>query len=91
MQPWVIAIIVGVIVVAAAIAWFMYDQRRSTRLKQHFGPEYNRAVLGTGNRRRAEAELVRREALAKELRERPLHPSERERFMSEWKMCQVLH
>jgi hypothetical protein len=89
MQPWVIAVIVGVIVVATAIAWFIYDQRRSTRLKQHFGPEYNRAVLGTGNRRRAEAELAQREALAKELRERPLHSSEREKFMSEWKMCQA--
>jgi hypothetical protein len=84
-----IAVIVGLIVAAAAIAWFGYDQRRSNRLKEHFGPEYNRAVLDAGNRRRAEADLARRETIAKELRARPLHTSDREKFLSEWKMCQA--
>jgi hypothetical protein len=83
-----IAVIVGLIVTAAAVAWFVYDQRRSNRLKEHFGPEYNRAVLDSGNRRQAEAELARRETIAKELRARPLHASDREKFLSEWKMCQ---
>lgn len=89
MQPWMIAILVGSLVVAAAVAWLIYDRRRSTRLQDHFGPEYNRAVLSSGNRRQAEADLARREAVAKELRARPLHPSDRERFLSEWKMCQA--
>jgi hypothetical protein len=84
-----IAVLVGVIVVVAAVGWYLYDQRRSMRLKEHFGPEYNRAVLSASNRRQAEAELARRETLAKELRERPLHPSDRERFLAEWKMCQA--
>jgi hypothetical protein len=84
-----IALLVGLVVVAVAVAWYIYDQRRSTRLKEHFGPEYNRAVLTTSNRRQAEAELARREAMAKELRERPLHTSDRDRFLSEWKICQA--
>ena len=90
MQPWMIAIVVvSLVVIAAAVAWFLYDRRRSMRLREHFGPEYNRAILGTGSRRQAEAELARREALAKELRNRPLHPADRDRFLAEWKMCQA--
>ena len=89
MQPWMIALLIVALVVAAGLVWFFYDQRRSKQLQARFGPEYNRAVIGIGSRRRAEAELTRRETQAKELRARPLHPADQDRFLSEWKMCQA--
>jgi hypothetical protein len=89
MQPWMIALWIGSLLVAAALAWFVFDQRRRKRLQARFGPEYNRAVIGIGSRRRAEAELERRETQAKELSARPLHPADQERFLSEWKLCQA--
>ena len=89
MQPWMITILVVSLVVVAAIVWYLNDQRRSMRLREHFGPEYNRAVLGAGSRRQAEAELARREVIAKELRNRHLHDADREKFLTEWKMCQA--
>src|SRR5262245_60518396 len=89
MQPWMIALFIGVLVALGVLVWFVYDQRRSSRLREHFGPEYNRAVLSTGSRRRAEADLARREEVARELRTRPLHSADRERFLAEWKMCQA--
>ena len=89
MQPWMIAVVVVSLVVVAAVAWYLYDRRRSMRLREHFGPEYNRAVLSAGNRRQAEAELARRETIAKELRNRPLHAADHDKYFSEWKMCQA--
>jgi hypothetical protein len=84
-----IAVLVVSLAVVAAVAWYLHDRRRSMRLREHFGPEYNRAILGAGNRRQAEAELARREAIAKELRNRPLHPADHDKYLTEWKMCQA--
>jgi hypothetical protein len=40
-------LVVSLVLIAAAVAWFVRDRRRSMRLREHFGPEYNRAILGT--------------------------------------------
>jgi hypothetical protein len=89
MQPWMIGIVIGALVVVAVVAWLIYDQRRSSRLRERFGPEYDRTVSNIGNRRRAETELARREVHAKQLRVRPLNPMDRENFLSQWKLCQA--
>lgn len=89
MQPWMIGVVIAAIGVAALVAWFVYDRSRSQRLQQRFGPEYERTLRNIGSRRRAESELARREIHAKELRDRPLNPSDRERFLAEWKLCQA--
>ena len=89
MQNWeVILLVAAAIVVVAIVGWVIYDRRRSTRLQTRFGPEYDRAVAGYGSRRRAEAELARRELYAKRLRDRRLNPADRERFIEEWQLCQ---
>jgi hypothetical protein len=89
MQNWeVILLVAAAIVVVAIVGWVIYDRRRSTRLQTRFGPEYDRAVAGYGSRRRAEAELVRRELHAKRLRDRRLNPADRDRFIEEWQLCQ---
>ncbi len=53
----IVAIIVVVIIVAALIAGASLAARRR-RLRQRFGPEYDRVIEGSDSRLRAEAELA---------------------------------
>jgi hypothetical protein len=90
MQLWqLVTIGVAAAVVVAILGWVLYERRRTNHLRGRFGPEYDRAVTDIGNRRRAESALQQRETRARELRSRPLSISDRDKFVSEWKMCQV--
>jgi hypothetical protein len=90
-QNWqVIAIVAAAVVIVAALAWVIYSRSRSQRLRQRFGPEYDRMVIETGDRRRAEAALAQREARVRKLRIQPLSVADRHRFMGRWKQCQAL-
>jgi hypothetical protein len=83
------AVLIASIVVIAFVVWALYDRNRSNRLRERFGPEYDRAVSEVGNRRRAESDLARREVHAKEIRDRQMNPLDRDRFLSQWKLCQA--
>ena len=83
----IVAIIVVVIVVAAVVVAVMMANRRR-RLKERFGPEYDRAVTERGSRREAEAELAGRERHHRELDIRPLSPAARAQYSSEWTAVQ---
>ena len=79
---WIVA---GIIVVALILAAVLWSRRaRSEHLKDHFGPEYDRAVEATGGRAKAEADLAEREKRVKKLEIRPLEPAERREFGSRW-------
>src|SRR5690242_7693317 len=81
----VILIALVVIVVAVVVA----QRRRSEHLRERFGPEYDRAVQTTGDRRHAESELSRRERRREKLDIRPLSDTQRDRYVSEWKATQA--
>ncbi len=83
----IVAIVVVVIVVAAVVVAVMMANRRR-RLKERFGPEYDRAVTERGSRREAEAELAERERHHRELDIRPLSPAARAQYSSEWTAVQ---
>jgi len=91
MQIWQIVVIaIAAIAIVAAIGWLVYTRKRSERLRDHFGTEYDRRLTELeGDRRRAEAELTAREARVQELKHRPLTSSERARFIDEWRICQA--
>ena len=90
MQTWQIAAIcAAAIVVIAAIAYVVYQQRRSRHLREHFGSEYDRTVSDLGDRRRGESELARRENRIRKLDIRPLSASDRVRFTEQWQLCQA--
>jgi hypothetical protein len=90
MQNWqVIALAIGVVVILAAVAWLIYNQRRSRHLRDHFGPEYDRTISEMGNRRRAEAELAQREDRVRKLDIHPLSATDRLRFSQRWMECQA--
>jgi hypothetical protein len=83
----IVAIIIVVIVVAAVLLVLTTVNRRR-RLRERFGPEYDRAVTESGSRREAEAELAKREKHVRELDIRPLSPTARNQYQSEWTAVQ---
>lgn len=83
----VIAIVVVIVVVIAAVALGAMEMRRR-RLRQQFGPEYDRVVSETGNRRKAEAELSARQRRVAKLDIRPLTSDESARYQGEWNAIQ---
>ena len=83
----IVAIIVVILIIAALLAGFVMSSRRR-RLRERFGPEYDRAVSEHDSRREAEAELAQRERRVRELDIRPLPPAARAQYSSEWTAVQ---
>ncbi len=79
-------IVVGIIIVALLVvgATLWSRRARSKHLRDHFGPEYDRAVEAKGDRAKAESELAEREKRVKKLDIRPLEPAERREFAERW-------
>jgi hypothetical protein len=88
MQTWQIVVIALAIVVVAIAAFLLLERQRSARLRRRFGPEYDRKLAETGNRREAELDLVRRERRLEQLHIQPLPAVDRDRFLGEWKATQ---
>jgi hypothetical protein len=82
----IIAIIVVVLIAAALLIGLSVVNRRR-RLRDRFGPEYDRAVTEHG-RREAEAELAERERRVRHLDIKPLSPTARAQYASEWTAVQ---
>jgi hypothetical protein len=88
MATGAIVAIVIVVIVVAAILLMLTTANRRRRLRERFGPEYDRAVTERGSRREAEAELSGREKHVRELDIRPLSPTARSQYQSEWTAVQ---
>ncbi|WP_306329559.1 hypothetical protein [Streptomyces venezuelae] len=81
----VIAVAALLVLIVAAVS---LDRRRSRRLRERFGPEYDRAVHEAGSRRAAERELGEREKRHDSLDIQPLPEDARERYAREWQGVQ---
>jgi hypothetical protein len=88
MESWEIVTLIVAALATGVLVWAYYSQRRSKRLRAHFGSEYDRTVSEFGNRRRAESNLRQRETRVNRLEIRPLTIADRQMFESEWKTCQ---
>jgi hypothetical protein len=90
LDPKLIALLAGLIVILAVVAWLYARNRRSTTagLRQKFGPEYDRAVLTHGSERKAEAKLADREKRVEKLSIRDLDPVEYDRYSKQWQAVQ---
>lgn len=89
MDTTVIVLIVVIVVLALAVGgWVMARQRRSQRLQEHYGDEYERSVRETGDRKTAESALSEREARVRDLDIRELRPEERAGFTDRWEAVQ---
>jgi len=83
---WVLVAVLVVLVVVLAV--LLMRSRRSQRLQDDFGPEYERTVEERGDRREAEAELAHRRERREQLDIRPLEPDARERYAERWQAAQ---
>ncbi|MFZ2033768.1 MAG: hypothetical protein WAW53_08435 [Candidatus Dormiibacterota bacterium] len=82
----VIAVIVVIAIVAVAGA---ASRRRSVGLQNTFGPEYDRTVQQTGDRRQAERELAGRVDRRKQLTIVPLPEQARQQYIAQWQRVQA--
>jgi hypothetical protein len=87
---WIfIAALVVVAVLAIAVGLLVGRRRRSARLKEQFGPEYDRTVGELGEQRAAEAELLAREKKRKKLDITSLTPEARQEHAATWAKVQA--
>ena len=84
---WIL-VAIGAAIVIAAFAWGAYRKRRSTRLQDTFGAEYDRTVADAPTRREAEADLTGREKRHKDFELKPLERQARERYIDQWRQTQ---
>lgn len=84
----VVVLVIVVVLVLAAGAWFVMQQSRRRRLQQRFGPEYDRRIQETDDRRVAERELAEREKRHQSYELRPLSDADRSRYTEQWLVVQ---
>jgi hypothetical protein len=90
MPTWVwVVIAVAALALLAAVLWQAMARRRTGRLQEQFGPEYDRTVGTAESKKEAEAELQAREERRRELDVQPLSQSARERYVEEWQAVQA--
>jgi hypothetical protein len=85
-------VLAAVIVVVLLIAFVKYRQqqaKRHQRIRERFGPEYDRLVTTTGSASKAERELEAREKRAARYKIRTLSPDEQLRFAARWQKVQA--
>jgi hypothetical protein len=84
-------IIVAVVflIVGGLLVMAVTRLQRSRRLKEKFGPEYERVLDRAGDKRRAEEELEARMAHVQNLNIRALSAEEVNRFSMEWQQTQT--
>ena len=89
MSTTVVVVIVLVLLVAIVLGVVLSRRKRSTQLKEHFGPEYERSVAAAdGDHKAAEAALAERRQRREQFDVHDLRPEERSRFRESWNEIQ---
>jgi len=90
MPSWVwVVIAIAVIVVLAGVLWQALARRRTGKLREQFGPEYDRTVGGSDSKRAGEAELEARDERRQKLEIRPLSKASSQRYLQSWQNVQA--
>ena len=90
MPVWVwVLIAIGVVVVLGVVTWNALARRRTSRLQDRFGPEYDRMVGTAENKREAESDLAARQERRGQLDIRPLSQAARARYIENWQVVQA--
>lgn len=91
MDPVVIVIVIAVVVIIVAVLAVvaLSRRRKSARLQERFGPEYDRAVDARGGARQAEDHLHEVADRRDQLDVRPLEPAARDGYVRRWESVQA--
>ncbi len=84
----VIAVVLVLVIIGAVLITALNRRKRSERLQDHFGTEYDHTVQTMGDEKKAQTELVERQKHVEALDIRPLSVSERERYTADWTAVQ---
>jgi hypothetical protein len=85
----IVLAVAAVVLIIVAVALYARKRKNTTaKLRDRFGPEYQRAVLQHGSERKAEAKLADRETRVEMLKIRELDSTERARYMAAWQVAQ---
>jgi hypothetical protein len=87
-QLMIIVVVIAVLVIAIA-AYLAMRKRRSLRLRERFGPEYDRVVRHEGDVRQGEGVLEFREKRRQRFELRTLSPVDRSSFEQRWDEVQA--
>jgi hypothetical protein len=82
-----VLLVIAFVAIILIVTLLVLRKRRSDRLKQHFGPEYDRTVKEQGALR-AETVLAEREQRVKKFAIHSLTRDDRERYLQEWTQVQ---
>ena len=85
---WIVAVFAILIVIAVG-GWMLRGGQRRRRLRERFGPEYERAVAGSASRSDAESSLEERVKRREGLEIRSLDPATIERYEASWRTIQA--
>lgn len=83
-----ITIVIVAALVVAGLVWLSLKKRRSARLREDFGPEYEHVVIERGDARAAEVELRARKERVEKYDLRELSDRERSAFADRWRGVQ---
>ena len=89
MDTGLLVAILVVLILLALLAIFAGRQRRSRKLQDTFGPEYDRTVEEAGDRRAAETELQERTERRAGFDIVPLEPEAHARYIEAWRNTQA--
>jgi hypothetical protein len=86
---YLIIAVVLVLVIVVAVLWpMMVRRKRSERLHDHFGTEYDHTVETLGDEKKAQTELEERQKYVNALDIRSLSAGEREGYLADWTAVQ---
>ncbi len=85
---WIVIAVVAVLIIAGVVLAAI-RKSRTQRLREGFGPEYDRTVDRADSRSKAEKDLAEREERHSQLDIRPLAPAARERYAGQWTDAQT--
>jgi hypothetical protein len=84
----IIAVVLALVIMGSLLALIFIRQKRSERLHDQFGTEYDHTVAVLGNEKKAQTELKERQQHVKTLEIRSLSVGERERYLADWAAVQ---
>jgi len=78
-----------ILIVGGVLAYVFYFRQRTRRLKDEFGPEYDRAVEEIGDQKDAEEALEKRQDQLSNFQIRELLTIEKKQFLKKWRDVQA--